>query len=492
MRDVKKVVFAVVLIIIFVLNTGQSGVFTASAFDPGIEEIYSEAVFMVNLDTDIAVFRKNEFERVVPASTVKIMTALLVLDHVENLNSFVTVTNAMNTGFVVNYSDNPNFHGAGVADFAVGQTNLTYKDCLLALMLHSACDAANILAHDVGGGSIENFITMMNQKAQELGCIGTNFTNPHGLYEAEQYTTAYDMFLITKYVIDKHGDVFMDIVGRQSHDFPANARYPDGITLRNTNRLLQSTSSHFYEHATGVKTGSLPYLYNLAIQDFEPGIFGLVSTATRDGLTYLLVTLDAPFHTDNTDRGYFAYTDHRALHRWAFNNLEYKLVLSEHDVVAQVPVINGTEDRVQLRPVRDFNYILPARLSQNAVLREITLHEQELNAAESPISRGQVLGYVELLLAGDVLTRIDLVAMSDVEATVQARIADRFYRFFFGTDKNAAEDAPRSFPFGLTFTLILIVLIFFGVILRILNNQREKHRRGIAARNRNKRRPPPR
>jgi D-alanyl-D-alanine carboxypeptidase (penicillin-binding protein 5/6) len=127
-------------------------------------------------------------------------------------------------------------------------------------MLHSACDAANILAHNVGsmsgGEGIPAFIRMMNDKARELGTVNTNFTNPHGLYEAEQFTTAFDLFLITKYVWDKY-DVFREIVGTTSYHFPANSNHPGGITLRNTNRLIQNTGehTHFYEFASGVKPG---------------------------------------------------------------------------------------------------------------------------------------------------------------------------------------------------------------------------------------------
>jgi D-alanyl-D-alanine carboxypeptidase (penicillin-binding protein 5/6) len=492
MRDVKKVVFAVVLILTVALNSARIGVLSTSAFDPGIEEIYSEAVFMVCLDTDIAVYRKNEFERFVPASTSKIMTALLVLDNVENLNTFVEVTANMNYGF----GKNRNFDGAQNAEIVIGQQNLTYRDLLYALMIYSACDAANILAYSVGG-TIENFVTMMNQKALEIGCINTNFTNPHGLHENNNYTCAFDMFKITQYVYEKHPE-FMTISATRDHRMPANSRNSDGVVLQNTNRMLFRDSSYYYEPARGVKTGSLDYLYDVERNQVLPGLFNLVSIAAQNGHTYMIVSLGAPYHDEPFNRGFFTYNDHLALYRWAFSTLEYKLVLSENNVVAQIPVINGTEDRVQLRPMTDFHYLLPRGLAQNAVRQVPVPQYDEINAAENPISRGQVLGYIELELAGETLTRINLIAMSDVEATIQARFSDNLHRFFFGRDRNEPErfdedgnliKPERGFPFGLTFVLVLIVLIFFGVILRILNHQREKNRRGISARNRNKRPP---
>jgi D-alanyl-D-alanine carboxypeptidase (penicillin-binding protein 5/6) len=473
MRDVKKVVFAVVLIIIFALNIGQSGVFVASAFDPGIEEIYSEGVFMVHLDTDIPVFRKNEFARVWPASTTKIMTMLVVLDNVENLNAFVTVTAEMNEGF----GKNPNFTDAQAADIQIGQENLTYMDLLYALMIWSACDAANILAYSVGG-TVDGFVTMMNQKAAELGCVNTSFGNPHGLHQADNYTCAYDMFLITRYAYDNHTQVFKNIVSAREYRMPANSRHPDGVVLPNTNRMLMRDSSYYYEPAFGVKTGSLPYFYNVDSSERTPGNFSLVSIAERNGHKYMIITLGAPFHDVPNDRGFYTYSDHLALYRWAFASLEYKLVLPEHDIVAQGSVQNGLEDRIQLRPVKDFHYLLPTNLDRNAVHREITMnwHCEEEQVFIAPIERGEILGHVELMMAGEVLTKIDLIATESIEPSLQAQFMDNITGIF----------SEWWFQTGILLVIVMVVLV---VILRIINGQRAKNRRGIAARGRG-RRPP--
>jgi D-alanyl-D-alanine carboxypeptidase (penicillin-binding protein 5/6) len=485
MKRLKKLIFIISAVLVLALNADNDVVLRASAFSVNFD-VHSEAVFMVNLDTDITVFRKNEFKPIIPASTTKIMTALIVLENVENLNEFVTVTAAMNTGF----GANPNFTGAGVADFEIGQTNLTYLDCLYALMLHSACDAANILAHNIGmmngGEGYHTFVQMMNNKARELGCVGTNFTNPHGLHEAGQFTTAYDLFLITKYTIENY-PIFMEIAGTLGYEFPANSRHSTGLPVRNTNRLLRNNADnpHFYEFASGVKTGSLPYVYNVATSEHEPGLFGLVSTASRRSYTYLLVTLNAPFHTDPLDRGYYTYNDHLRLFRWAFSSLEYVQVLSAHDVLTQIPVINGQDvDRVQLLPAGEFNYLLPSDLDKSVILRSITLHNNEI---EAPVTKGEILGFVELKLEGETLAVINLVAADDVAESIPATVQRRFNNFFFGTPRIVTDEngdavfdedgevlTVRGVAWGLILTLFLLALIILVTALRLINNRRAK------------------
>ncbi|MDR2532983.1 MAG: D-alanyl-D-alanine carboxypeptidase [Oscillospiraceae bacterium] len=461
MQGVKKAVIFLTIVLALALNIEYIAIFPASAFDPGIETIYSESVIMVHLDTDITVFSKNEFERRFPASTTKIMTALVVLENVENLNDFVTVTDNMNFGFLSNY----NFTDAQVADIVVGQTNLTYNDLLHALMIYSACDAANILAYSVGG-TIANFVVMMNQKAAELGCINTNFANPHGLHQNDNYSCAWDMFLISRYVHDKYPR-FMDIANLTSYRMPANGRHPEGVVLPNTNRLIRREfEGQYYEFARGIKTGSFDRYLDTDTGEYHPGHFSLVSLAQQGNNTYMLVTLGAPFHDlENPGvRGFYAYDDHLALYRWAFSSLEYKMVMSANDIIAQIEVENGTESRVQLRPATDFSYMLPAGLDHTAIHRERTLFHQVIDASEGPILRGEVLGYVEMMLAGKVLAKIDLLAFNEVQPSFESRILGNVTGIF----------SEWWFQTGIA---LVAAMTIFVVILRLINGQRAKLRR---------------
>ncbi|MCL2109504.1 MAG: D-alanyl-D-alanine carboxypeptidase [Oscillospiraceae bacterium] len=461
-------------LLIFAFNSGFLVVFSAvqtAAFAPGFD-IYSESAIMVNLDTDLTVFKQNEFKPVRPASTVKIMTALLALENIEDWNEFAVITNEMNYGF----GKDRNYIGAGVADFEVGQTNLTYLDLLYALMIYSACDAANVLAYSVAG-SVPEFVDMMNERATELGAKNTKFLNPHGLHDEGQYTTAWDLFLITKYAYETQ-ELFAEVIRETEYLFPANSRSPNGLRVNNSNRLLNRTldngnpNPYFYEFARGVKTGSMPYYYEVADDSFTTGNFNLVSIASRNGFTYLTMTLNAPFylpgsysyenppHHSVEDRVYYPYDDHTRLYNWAFTSLEYKTVLSVNDIVARLTVENGQAEDVQLRPALDFSTVLPSDLDETALLRTITPFDEVVQA---PVVKGEVLGYVELMLNGEVIigSRIDLVAAADVPLSTQ-------------------EQAKRTFVDVISAgwfkacVAVIVALVLFVVVLRFINKSRSR------------------
>lgn len=121
---------------------------TEAAFEHGIN-LYSSGYYMVNLDLGTVIAAKNEHERCYPASVTKIMTAVVALENCSDLQTPVKITYDATNEF---WEGDPNFTDAATAGLAVGQTNLTMEDCLYALMLASACEAANVIAYNIGGG----------------------------------------------------------------------------------------------------------------------------------------------------------------------------------------------------------------------------------------------------------------------------------------------------------------------------------------------------
>ena len=189
MRKVK--IFSVFMSIILLCSTLLPSVSVSAAFTPKFA-LHSEGVYMVNLDTDIVIVSKNADKKLTPASTTKIMTALVALE--------------------------------------------------------------NIIA-----GSIPDFVAMMNAKAAEIGCTGTHFANTHGLYSEDNYTTARDLYLITRYAMDNYPG-FMTICSTTDYKMPANSANPDGYTIHTTNHLMVD-GSYYYEGVEGVKTGSINEYY---------------------------------------------------------------------------------------------------------------------------------------------------------------------------------------------------------------------------------------
>ena len=222
-------------------DDGLSGSLSAALLEA--PQVNCKGVCLMDRNTGRVLFQQNGDSKVHPASTTKIMTALLCLKY-GNLDDTVTVYS----------SDLASLIGANAssAGFSAGE-RLSLRSALKGLLVVSGCDAANVIARYVGG-SISEFVNMMNQEAAALGCTGTHFTSPHGLHNDNQYTTPHDMAMITAVAMEYQE--FRDIVGSYYVSLPATNVH-GARTLTNTNTLLPGSSSYYrYSACIGVKTGT--------------------------------------------------------------------------------------------------------------------------------------------------------------------------------------------------------------------------------------------
>ncbi len=419
MRYVKKYKRILAFLLIFAFTIQFSTQLTVSAdFVPVVDRIYSEGVYMVNLDTDVVIYAKNENKRFYPFSIAKIMTAIVVLENCPDLDSSVRVSYDSTNEF---WEGDPNKAGASNAALEAGQTNLTYRDCLYALMLVSACEAANILALNLCG-SIENFTALMNATAKRLGCTDTHFSNTHGLWEPDNYTTPYDMYLISRYAYDRVPG-FMEICDTYSYDFPPNVHNPDGYTMFTTNLLIKPSSDFHLDYVHGIKTGSIDEYYD--DQGTHPGGRCLVTTAQKNGYTYLLVTMQAPFYSESGEKYQYSALDHYNLYEWAYKSFIYQEVISKGEICTELDVLQGEEDRIQLVADSDFTTIVPSELAEDnngPVQRKRTLLFDEVIA---PVKKGEILGKMDIVYQGEVVKTVDLVAAKSIERSQIAYLADR-------------------------------------------------------------------
>lgn len=385
--------------------------FAASAEIPSDLKIYSEGVYMVNLDTDTVVMSKNPERKLYPASTTKIMTCLVALENVKELSEKVECPYDCFDEFS---GDDPNFYDAAVAGIEPLQDNLTYEDCLYGLMLASGCEAGNIIAYNVGGGDIGKFVDMMNETAKRLGCTNTNFTNPHGLFEKDNAVSAHDMYLITRCAIDNYPE-FMKICNAKEYEMPPNDTYPDGYNVYQSNGMLRADSEHYYKGAKGVKTGGI-YAYYLpedGVWDWNnelEGFSSLVTTAERNGTSYLLVTLQSPYRDEEGESGTH-YADHTALYDRVFADYEYTRLIKEGQALAEMTVVNGANGTgsVELAAAEEYGALLPADIELSSIERKLTLPEQLV----APVAKGDICGYLELVYNGSTFAVIDLLAAAD-------------------------------------------------------------------------------
>lgn len=233
--------------------------------------IYAPSVLLIEKSSGDILYQREAYTPMYPASTVKIMTAILVLENC-NLDELVTVSESAISAVPAGYT---------VSDIEVGEI-LSVEDLLYALLVPSGNDAANVLAEYVGG-NVPNFAVMMNEKAIQLGCKNTNFTNPNGVHDVNMHTTAYDLALIAKYAMDL--EEFRTIVSTTTYTLPSTNVYAlNDRVLQNSNHLIHSSSPHYYEYATGIKTG-----FTNAAQNC------LVASAKKDNIEFIAVILGSTF-----------------------------------------------------------------------------------------------------------------------------------------------------------------------------------------------------
>lgn len=387
---------------------GTLAVPRAAALEP--PEISCKAALLVDAETGGIVYAKNEKQEMYPASLTKIMTALLVLEAVEDgrlsMEQEITVSATSMMGLSADGS---------TAGIQAGEI-LTVEELLYCMLIVSANEACNILAEAAAGG-IDSFVEAMNAKAEVLGCNNTHFVNPHGLHDPRHYTTAWDMYLITKEALT-HPE-FLTICNTSSHTIRATNMSGERI-LRSTNYLISgwTTRGYLNSDAHGIKTGNTSQAGHC-----------LVSSAIRGSLSFISVVMGGDRLTlDSGEIRTYSFYDTNQLFNWAFDNFAYQTVLKAKDPVQEVEVSLSKQDWVTVRPANDVDVLLPNDMPPESLERTISL---VVEPAEAPISEGDVLGTITLSHNGTVYAVTDLLAMSDVEAS-QMQVFLRDAKLFLG------------------------------------------------------------
>lgn len=424
-------------------------------------ELYSDGVYMVNLDTGTVIISKNADKKQYPLSTTKIMTCLVALENIKDFNEIVSVPYDCFNEF---FEGNPNYSNVSNAEIAPLQDNLTYWDCLYALMLPSACEAANVIAYNVSG-SLEAFTALMNETAQKIGCTNTHFDNAHGLFTENNYTTAYDMYLITKYALDNYEEGFMRICTTTEYEMPANKYHANGYTITSTNQLMSQSSPYYTEGVQGIKTGTISRYYykkdgKWDESNYERGTRALVSTAQRNGYRYLVVTLGAPYYNDDgtVPDVIRTFQDHKNLYNWAFSEFEYTQIISKNQEVMQAKVEKGEEaDHVGLVTTESFSTLLPKSTGESAVQKVLPA----VPTLTAPVTAGTTVGEIELRLNGEVLSKIPLVTNKSINLDPVVYYREKISDFFHN-------------PLVIAGIAIIIVLIVGLTAAGIVNRKHRK------------------
>lgn len=420
---------------------------------------HCKAYFMLNLDTDKVVYAENADEQLPMASLTKIMSYIVAYENIPDIeNAEITIPQSVVDELVGT--------GSSVADFDVGDT-FTGEQMLYLMMVPSGNNAALTLAkyvdslyasgqigqEDTGSASGEGsssttesssnddpeaaggntdsvssssastssqsseefdptdysetsyFVQLMNEKAAELGCTNTHFTNPHGLHNENHYSTARDMVTITKYAMSL--PLFTQVTSTTAYNYYPIGHPEKEKTANTTNKMLANWAyndgySYYYRYATGVKTGS-----------HDQAGYCIVASATYEGYTYVVACLGSPSVDANGESIalHGEMRDAATLFRWAFLGLEIRTVVAQGDLLADVPLKYAwQQDNLQLVAGENVSVMLPKSVDASSIIVETDVPEN----VQAPIERGQQVGTATMSYAGEVIATVPLVASESV------------------------------------------------------------------------------
>ena len=356
--------------------------------------IEGEAAILMDFDTKEILYEKNTNTKLYPASTTKIVTAILALE-LGNLNDIVTVDQE-----VIDLTD-----GSHIA-LEPGE-NLTLEQMLNALLIQSANDAALSIAKHISG-SIDGFVGLMNEKAKELGATNTNFVNPNGLHDDNHYSTVHDLALFSHYAMQN--ETFRKIVNTVRYEVPPTNKKNESRYFHNTNKLLNNNTKIYvddkyvstkYEGAYGIKTGTTSIAQSC-----------LTSYAEKDGQRLIAVVLKSSVHG--------VYSDTHKLLNYGFNNYDNITIGFKNEFIENIEIKDGLQNYVAGILKDDFVYPL-LNGSTDMIDTELNLRESLI----APISKGDVLGSLVYYLDGKAIGNVEIISTMDVELDPMTKTSNK-------------------------------------------------------------------
>ena len=407
-------------------------------------ELNGKNIVLADLNTGRVIYEKDQDTVVTPASLTKIMTVLLAVESVErgehSLDETVTAGEDCRAGLDEESSS---------AEIVPGE-QLTLRDLLYCSMIQSASDACNVLASLIGG-SIDNFVAMMNDRAKELGCEITHFDDPNGLSNNNQ-TTAYEMFLITQEAISH--DYFMVVCNIADVTIPATNVHEER-EYHNSNALISSQSvyggnRYLYSGAAGVKTG-----YTRAAG------YCLISTAEREGLHFLAVVMGCDGWLNAHIEDYLNFEDTIKLYNWGFADFSYRNVIDTNTPVYELDVELAQDNaKAVLYPQQRLRLLLPRDTTDDDVSLDFNIFQTELTA---PVKAGEILGEAVVSVNGEIYGTVNLITREEVDLARSEYMKRQLKDFF-----------SNRWVIGVTAVVLVVAALYITLQIRY-RKAREKY-----------------
>lgn len=414
----KKLSLPILILVIF-----MSLFYAAYAEAPAINEGSS---ILIDSKTGQVLYENNSEQKgLFPASTTKIMTAILAIEK-GDLDSMMTASQA-----AVNDIGKD---GSNIGIMAGEQISL--RNLLHALLISSANETANIIAENISP-TRQEFVDLMNEKAKELGALNTNFVNPCGSHDSNHYTTAADLAKIARYAMTF--PEFRKIVEKTSFQMPPTNKHDEWPVLTTTNILMRQDKSETYK-IIGVKTGfTVPAGYNLvssAVNPEEMELISVVMNIKNDGIS--AQTNVKKYSKELLDYG--------------FNNFSLVTLQADSQVYKSVEVEDASDETpLDLVTRGEVKYVLPNDTNLWNVKETPVINDK----IAAPVNKGDILGYVEFKKDDITIGKVDLIASRQVELKPQAKII------------NGLEELVSN-PFVRNLLIPVIIVIPSFLLLRVV------------------------
>lgn len=412
--------FVLVLLFINVLTN----LTTINSF--ALPNLYSEGVYLMDATTGKVLYEKNSNVQYMPASTTKVMTAILALENCK-LDDQVTI------------GENPPLVDGSSLGIAQGEV-YTMEELLLGLLLESGNDCAEAIAEHISGSN-EEFAKLMNKKALDLGATNTSFKNPSGLTEEGHLTTAHDLALIMNYA--SQNTDFVRISQTPSHFYETHP-FPDGNEkwAINHNHLLKDDSQYKYQYAycgkTGYTTASNHSYTAVAKKDDQTIVGAFLSSSDKDGL----------------------YTSVGQIFDWGFENFNTKKVISKGDKLDDYSIDDSTS--IPLLSTEDFYYTFNLSESENITDSKISVEYDNKDLTTTSIKEGDILFDASLLINGNKVSNIKLASGTDREYTTTTTEV---------IAKNTITNITSNKYFILGVITIIFIILLFIILISIIRNR---------------------
>lgn len=405
----------------------------------------AKAVILYERKSGTMLYQYQADEKIYPASMVKLMTALVALEEGELSEDVVVTKRALN-------SVEAGAIGAGL----IAGEELTMEQLLYCMMVASASDAAVVIAEHIGGTQ-DNFLRLMNEKAQALGCTGTQYSNAHGLHDEQTYTTARDICRILDAALEN--ETFRKMFCTETYTVPATKK-AEARELWTGNYMMTThgISKYHDPRVTGGRTGNTK----------EAGRC-LVATAEGGGMELISIVMGAraTYEEDGLSLKTFgSFEETKILLDHAMENYRYRQVYYPGQAVTQYPVAGGTNSAVA-GSAEGAATVLPKDLDES----ELIWYYSQPGPLTAPLKQGTVLASAQLYYGTKCLAQTDLTALTDVQ--IQQAPEDT------PTQEPAAEeDGWKPVVLILCCVVGVGILVAAGlVVLRILRRRAEEARR---------------